>query len=76
MVSLQIELLTAPSPFDDTDTLTACPSCRSCEDGFDLLCDEAGCNDEASCGWPTHNDTGEKTGYRNTCGKHMKTHNA
>jgi len=30
------------------------------------LCDEPGCFDEISCGWPSEN------GYRTTCGKHMK----
>ena len=30
------------------------------------LCDEPGCFDEISCGWPSEN------GYRRTCGKHMK----
>lgn len=30
------------------------------------LCDEPGCFDEISCGWPSEN------GYRRTCGKHYK----
>jgi len=30
------------------------------------LCDEPGCFDEISCGWPSEN------GYRRTCGEHYK----
>jgi len=30
------------------------------------LCDEPGCFDDVSCGWPSEN------GYRRTCGEHMK----
>ena len=29
-------------------------------------CDEPGCYDQISCGWPSEN------GYRTTCGEHMK----
>lgn len=72
VVSHEAELLTAPSPFDATDTLTGCPSCTACADGFDLMCDEAGCNEVACCGWPA----GESRGYRNTCGKHGSPSNS
>lgn len=74
-VSVETELLTAPSPFDSTDTLTGCPECKGCSDGFDLLCDEDGCADPAGCGWPTGNYSDRWGGYRNTCGKHMKPSN-
>lgn len=70
-VTLEPELLTAPSPFDDTDLLTACPNCKQCDEGFELLCDESGCDAVAGCGWPTRNNADEWGGYRNTCGKHM-----
>ena len=72
MVSHEAELLTEPSPFDATDTLTGCPSCKACADGFDLMCDETGCNEVACCGW----SAGESRGYRNTCGKHGRTLNS
>lgn len=64
-------LLTAPSPFDADNTLTGCPECRQCDEGFELLCDEPGCDSRANCGWPTGNDGDAWGGYRNTCGKHM-----
>lgn len=67
------ELLTAPSPFDADDVLSGCPKCKQCSDGFDLLCDEPGCNSVAGCGWPTGDDSDSWGGYRNTCGKHMAT---
>mgnify|MGYP001569572096 CR=1 FL=1 len=31
-----------------------------------LVCDEPGCGNQATCGWPL------KTGYRRTCGNHME----
>ena len=55
------------------------------EDAFDVLgwddphedlsnaCDEPGCRDEATCGWPTRpGGTGPNGGYRRTCGKHWQ----
>jgi hypothetical protein len=71
-VNLEPDLPTAPSPFDPTDTLTACPNCKQCNDGFELLCDEPGCNVVAGCGWPTGDDQDEWGGYRNTCSLHMQ----
>jgi hypothetical protein len=47
------EMLRAPSPFDSSCTLVACPHCRVCGTTLALVCDEPGCTDEASCGWPT-----------------------
>lgn len=32
----------------------------------EIACDESGCMDEATCGWPS------EKGYRRTCGKHMR----
>lgn len=60
------KLLQAPSPFDDDDLLVGCPHCKQCNDGFALVCDEPGCQSDATCGFPT------KAGYRNTCSKHWK----
>lgn len=59
-------LLVATSPFDPDDTLTGCPKCKQCNEGFDEMCDEPGCGDAASCGWPSSG------GYRRTCYAHMK----
>lgn len=64
-------LLTAPSPFDPSDILTACPRCLCCDEGFALLCDEPWCNREARCGWPTGNDADAFGGYRQTCHNHF-----
>jgi len=65
-------LLKAPSPFDASDTLTACPVCKQCDVVFELLCDEDGCNDDATCGWHTGDNADQWGGYRNTCGRHWK----
>lgn len=56
-------LLQAPNPFDATDTVCGCPSCKSVDSEV-LVCDEPGCNKEASCGWQS------PTGYRHTCYEH------
>lgn len=71
IASLEPELLKAPSPFNSDDELVACPRCLQCSEGFDLLCDEPGCNKHAGCGWPTGDDNDEWGGYRDTCAKHM-----
>jgi hypothetical protein len=56
-------ILTAPNPFDPSDTVNGCPKCHSV-DSIVYACDEDGCWDDASCGTPT------PAGYRSTCGKH------
>jgi hypothetical protein len=63
-VTQEPDLLTAPNPFDPTETLTGCPNCKQAEARFALLCDEPGCNREASCGFPVEG------GYRHACGTH------
>ena len=45
--------------------VSQCPHCGECE-CFTNVCDEPGCQSEATCGWPTGD------GYRRTCGKHMQ----
>ena len=57
------ELLSAPNPFDAANEVYGCPACKEVN-CFTNICDEPGCNDDASCGFPT------ETGYRHTCGKH------
>lgn len=71
-VTLEPALLTAPSPFCDTYELTGCPNCKDCGDCFTLLCDEPGCEQEASGGWPTGNDADAWGGYRQTCYRHRE----
>lgn len=56
------EALRAPDPFNEGDTLVACPQCR--EQTLHTCCYEPKCTSEASCGTPTAD------GYRWTCGKH------
>lgn len=58
------ELLLEPSPFAPSETLTACPRCKQCEEGFAAICDWPGCRDAATCGHP------HPEGYRQTCGAH------
>jgi hypothetical protein len=71
-ISFEPALLVARSPFEYSTMLTACPVCKQCDEGFDVLCDEPGCNRIAGCGWPTENNDDEWGGYRNTCYAHMK----
>jgi len=76
-VTLETELLTAPSPFDAADTLTACPECKEVNDFYEV-CDEPGCTREACCGFPAGPEFG---GYRRTCFEHsqwarLERHNA
>ena len=59
------ELLRAPSPFAADDTIVGCPKCKAVED-IANACDEPGCDQEATCGFPAPG------GYRRTCGKHMQ----
>jgi len=66
-ITLGASLLTARSPFDAEDTLTGCPICRRAE-GFDEICDEPGCERDASWGFPAGPEFG---GYRRTCHAHM-----
>ena len=65
-VTPEPELLTAPSPFDASDTITACPGCRQW-DSLALVCDEPGCQAVAHCGWPSDE------GYRRTCSAHYRS---
>ena len=58
-------LLRAPNPFDSGDVITGCPHCKQFE-GFELLCDEDGCQEVYTSGWPS------PEGYRVTCHKHWK----
>ena len=62
------QVLTAPSPFDADDELEGCPDCKQCRFGFTRLCDEpAGCDRDATCGWPDGHGW-----YRHTCGRHVE----
>ena len=63
-VSLEQDLLRAPSPFDSDEELVGCPVCKSC-DGFTELCELADCEKPATCGGP-----GEDGIYRRTCVAH------
>lgn len=57
------ELLSAPNPFVEGDTLYACPECFTMDRIFQA-CDEPGCWNARSCGTPTPD------GYRQTCDDH------
>lgn len=60
-----VEILTAPNPFDVEDTLQGCPECRSIND-FQHLCDKEGCWQPVAAGGPT------EEGYKWLCYKHWK----
>ena len=60
------ELLDAPNPFDpENDRIYACPECRQI-DTARVVCDEPGCWNKQTCGFPTD------SGYRMTCSKHYQ----
>lgn len=63
-MALEDELLVATHPFDDSATVVGCPRCKEAEK-VRLVCDEPGCFELQTCGWPTGNG-----GYRMTCSKH------
>lgn len=65
------EWLTAPNPFDDSDVVIGCPECKSVNSSV-LLCDEDGCNEDWSCGFPTGDNTDRYGGYRGTCSEHSE----
>lgn len=58
-------LLSAPDPFNEGESLSACPKCRDISD-LEIACDEPGCWEPVSCGFPSPD------GYRQTCGKHYQ----
>lgn len=62
-VGVKHELLTGDNPFDKTEKIYGCPECFSIDD-FAALCDEPGCLNDVSCGFPT------PSGYRQTCPQH------
>lgn len=57
-------LLKAKHPFQDNETIYGCPKCKNIE-CFNPICDEPGCTEPVTCGYPT-----ETLGYRNACYKH------
>ncbi len=59
------EILIAQNPFDPTDMLNGCPSCKSV-DSLVNACDEPGCLKSATTGWPSDK------GYRYTCYEHSE----
>ena len=59
------QVLKAPNPFDVTMNIRGCPSCKEVEIIFDV-CDEPGCEDFATCGFPVK----DEREYRRTCGAH------
>ena len=64
---LKDSFLIAPDPFNEGDTLMACPECRS-DDNVRLACDEQDCWKEATCGTPVN----DERRYLNVCGEHIR----
>lgn len=56
-------ILTALNPFSSSETVQGCPHCFAI-DHFTVVCDEAGCEQDVSCGWPSADS------YRMTCHDH------
>ena len=63
------EFAIADHPFINEEKINGCPKCGSVGE-FLLMCDEDGCEQESTCGFPT-----EKYGYRRTCGLHYRLWN-
>lgn len=52
-IFLQSELLSAPHPFS-TGSIPGCPRCKNTfGTEAEVACDEPGCDEDASCGWPS-----------------------
>lgn len=60
------ELAKGIDPFDNTMEILACPKCNQLENTIRQSCDEPGCWQPATCGYPM------PTGYRTTCNDHYK----
>ena len=60
------QLLKAPNPFDPANMIYGCPNCKEVNDMM-AICDEPGCEQKVSCGFPADDD-----GYRNTCFDHSQ----
>ena len=69
-ISLEVDLLRAPNPFSVGENIVGCPKCKGVGN-FARLCDEPGCCNEATCGFPT-TEGDEFGGYRMTCHEHSK----
>jgi len=54
-----------PRPGIAADCWQVCPQCRTPEH-IGVVCDESGCEQEATCGTPT------PSGYRQVCGFHYR----
>ena len=66
-VALEMDLLSAENPFRPEERITGCPSCRGIVE-FEELCDEPGCDEKATCGFPGASEL--ISGYRRTCFEH------
>lgn len=64
-ITLRKDLLVAPNPFLPHDIILGCPVCKTVDD-FTAVCDEPGCTQEGTCGFPTAD------GYRRTCSEHSE----
>jgi hypothetical protein len=62
-IGRQSTMLVGTHPFLPNEQVLGCPTCKSI-DSFWEVCDEPGCRQEATCGWPT------VVNYRRTCGHH------
>lgn len=58
------DVLRGNHPFDSGEVVVGCPQCRQIGT-LSSVCDEPGCWDFASCGWPQPDG-----GYRFTCYAH------
>lgn len=65
---ISTKVLSAPNPFDNSDTITGCPSCKSVNT-LRSTCDELGCWEPDTIGTPILH--GQSEGYRRTCWKHV-----
>lgn len=59
------DVLSAPHPFIQDETLVACPECKSISD-LVYVCDEPDCWEGQAAGFPS------ATGYRFVCGRHYR----
>lgn len=65
----RLDMLKAPSPFEQGVEVTGCPSCKAVS-SMVQVCYVDGCWDLATCGFPLDVEAGIK--YVRTCGEHYR----
>jgi hypothetical protein len=69
MIVYDTEMLVAPSPFSDKDTVVGCPNCKAVDE-LERACDHMGCTNLSTAGTPY------AAGYKFHCHHHPPSKDA